>query len=120
MAFDRGQHVGEAAKDVRAYGLAFIGTGHRKDLVRRNTEVIRPKPNKALDETDVRRDGGFDADFGLVLNKLSRQWRRLLALLSLSRFRLGSLRIPVWRHRSVVGRANNYALRLRFLLRALR
>src|SRR5262249_35373835 len=78
MAFDRGQHVGEAAKDVRAYRLALIGTGHRKDLVGRNTEVIRPKPNKALDEADLRGDGGFDADFGLVLNKLSRQRRRLV------------------------------------------
>src|SRR5262245_61312946 len=47
MAFDRGQHVGEAAKDVRAYRLALIGTGHRKDLVGRNTEVIRPKPNRS-------------------------------------------------------------------------
>ena len=91
MAFDRGQQVGEAAKDVRAYRLALIGTGHRKDLVGRNTEVIRPKPNKALDETDLRGDCGFDADFGLVLNELSRQWRRLWALLGLSRFRLGSL-----------------------------
>src|SRR6516165_9799302 len=118
MAFDCGQHVDEAAKDVRAYRLAFIGTGHRKDLVGRNTEVIGPKPNKALDEADLAGDGGFDADFGLVLNELSRQWRRLLALLGRSRFRLGSLRIPVWFHRSVVGRADNYALRLRFLLRA--
>src|SRR5262249_36726851 len=120
MAFDRGQHVDEAAKDVRAYRLALIGTGHRNDLVGRNTEMIRPKPNKALDEADVRGDGGFDADFGLVLNELSGQWRRLLALLDLSRFRLGSLRIPVWFHRSVVGRADNHALRLRLLLRTLR
>src|SRR6516165_12771400 len=119
MAFDRGQHVGEAAKDVRAYRLALIGTGHRKDLVGRNTEVIRPKPNKALDETDLRGDGGFDADFGLVLNKLSRQWRRLV-LLSLSRSRVGRLRTLVRFHQIVVGRADNYALRLRFLLRALR
>src|SRR6516225_1237554 len=120
MAFDRGQHVDEAAKDVRAYRLAFIGTGHRKDFVGRNTEVIRPKPNKALDEADLGGDGGFDADFGLVLNELNGQWRRLLALLDLSRFRLGSLRIPAWFHRSFVGRADNDALRLRFLLRALR
>src|SRR5262249_7836355 len=60
MAFDRGQHVGEAAKDVRAYRLALIGAGHGKDLVGRNTEVIRPKPNKALDEADLRGDGGFE------------------------------------------------------------
>ena len=119
MAFDRGQQVGEAAKDVRAYRLALIGTGHRKDLVGRNTEVIRPKPNKALDETDLRGDCGFDADFGLVLNELSRQWRRLV-LLSLSRFRLGSLRIPVRVHRIAVGRANNHALGLGLLLGALR
>src|SRR2546427_4372956 len=120
MAFDRGQHVDKAAKNVGAYRLAFIGTGHRKDLVGRNTEMIRPKPNEPLDEADLRGDGGFDADFGLVLNKLRRQWRRLLALLSLSRFRVGSLRIPVRFHRIVVGRADNYALRLRFFLRALR
>jgi hypothetical protein len=31
-----------------------------------------------------------------------------------------SLRIPVWFHRTVVGRADKDALRLRFLLRALR
>src|SRR6516225_7748232 len=113
MAFDCGQHVDEAAKDVRAYRLAFIGTGHRKDLVGRNTEVIGPKPNKALDEADLAGDGGFDADFGLVLNELSRQWRRLLALLGRSRFRLGSLRIPVWFHRSVVGRAANFSFACR-------
>src|SRR5215831_5905474 len=65
MAFDRGQHVDEAAKDVRAYRFAFIGTGHRNDLVDRNTEVIPPKPNKTPDEADLRGDGGFDADFGL-------------------------------------------------------
>ena len=53
--------------------------------------MIRPKPNKVLDEADLSGDGGFDADFGLVLNKLNRQGR-LLVLLSLSRFRLGSLR----------------------------
>src|SRR5215813_2362389 len=111
MAFDPDQHVGEAAKDVRAYRLALIGTGHRKDLVGRNTEVIRPKPNKALDEADLRGDGGFDADFGLVLNKLSRQRRRLV-LLSLSRFRRGSLRIAVRFHRITVGHANNSALGL--------
>src|SRR5262249_16845539 len=120
MAFDRGQHIDEAAKDMRAYRLALIGAGHRKDLVGRNTEVIRPKPNKALDEADLRGDCGFDADFGLVLNELSRQWRRLWALLSLSRFRLGSLRIPVRVHRIAVGRANNHALDLCLLLGALR
>src|SRR5262249_52843620 len=81
------------AEDVRAYRLALIGTGHRKNLVGRNTEVVRPKPNKTLDEADVRGDGGLDADFGLVLNKQSRQLR-LLVLLILSRPRVGSLRIP--------------------------
>src|SRR5258708_39818008 len=120
MAFDRGQQVGEAAKDLRAYRLALIGTGHRKDLVGRNIEVIRPKPNKALGKTDLRGDGGFDADFGLVLNELSRQWRRLLALLGLSRFRLDSLRIPVRVHRIAVGRANNHALGVCLLLAAFR
>src|SRR5260221_13500793 len=105
MAFDRGQQVGEAAKDVRAHRLALIGAGHRKDLVGRNTEVIRPKPNKALDEADVRGDGGFDADFGLVLNELSRQWRRLLALLGLSRFRPASPRLPGRGPRNAVGPA---------------
>src|SRR5262245_50174224 len=119
MAFDRGQHVDEAAKDVRAYRLALIGTGHRNDLVGRNTEVIRPEPNKALDEADVRGDGGFDADFGLVLNELNGQWRRLV-LLSLSRFRRGSLRIGVRFHRIAVGHANNHALGLCLLLGALR
>ena len=54
------------------------------------------------------------------MNELNGQWRRLLALLDLSRFRVGRPRIPVWFHRSVVGRPDNYALRLRFLLRALR
>src|SRR5262249_8619727 len=119
MAFDRGQHVSKGAEDVRAYRLALIGTGHRKDLVGRHTEVVRPKPNKTLDEADVRGDGGFDAAIGLVFNEESRQLR-LLVLLILSRPRVGRLRIPVWFHRIVVGRADNYALRLRFLLRALR
>src|SRR5262249_25061683 len=119
MAFDRGQHVDEAAEDVRAYRLALIGAGNRKDLVGRNTEVIRPKPNKALDEADLRGDGGFNADFGLVLNKLSRQWRRLV-LLSLSRFRRGSLRIAVRFHRIAIGHADNHALGLCLLLGALR
>src|SRR5499433_956700 len=119
MAFDRGQHVGEAAKDVRAYRLALIGAGHGKDLVGRNTEVIRPKPNKALDEADLRGDGGVDADFGLVLNKLSRQWRRLV-LLRLSQFRRGSLRIAVRFDRIAVGHADNHALGLCLLLGALR
>src|SRR5262249_42069841 len=119
MAFDRGQHVDEAAKDVRAYRLAFIGTGHRNDLVRRNTEVIRPKPNKTLDEADLRGDGGFDADFGLVLNEESRQLR-LLVLLILSRSQVGSLRIPFCFHRFAVARADTYAFPPRFLLRALR
>src|SRR6266516_7752872 len=119
MAFDRGQHVDEAAKDARAYRLALIGAGHRNDLVGRNTEVVRPKPNKALDEADLGGDGGLDADFGLVLNKLSHEWRWLV-LLSLSRFRLGGLRIPVRFHCIVVGRANNHALRLFLLLGALR
>ena len=82
--------------------------------------MIRPKPNKALDEADLRGDRGFDADFGLVLNELSRQWRRLWALLDLSRFRLGSLRIPVRIHRIAVGHANNPALGLGLLLGALR
>src|SRR5262245_64900606 len=115
MAFDRGQHVDEAAKDVRAYRLAFIGTGHRNDLVRRNTEVIRPKPNKTLDEADLRGDGGFDADFGLVLNKQSRQLQ-LLVLLILSRSRVGRLGIRVWFPRIVFGRAEHDALSLRLLL----
>jgi hypothetical protein len=81
--------------------------------------MIRPKPNKALDKADLRGDGGFDADFSLVLNKQSRQLR-LLVLLILSRFPVGRLRILVRFHRSVVGGANNHAPRLRFLLRALR
>src|SRR5258708_3822103 len=118
MAFDRGQHVDKATKNVGAYRLAFIGTGHRKDLVGRNTEMIRPKPNKALDKADLRGDGGFDADFSLVLNKQSRQLR-LLVLLILSRFPVGRLRIPVRFHRIGVGSANNYFLLLLFLLRAL-
>src|SRR5262249_26872661 len=119
MAFDRGQHVDEAAKDVRAYRLAFIGTGHRNDLVRRNTEVIRPKPNKTLDEADLRGDGGFDPGFGLVLNEESRQLVSLV-LFILSRPEVASLRTPFWFPRIAVGRADTYALRLRFLLRALR
>jgi hypothetical protein len=81
--------------------------------------VVRPKPNKALDEADLGGDGGFGADFGLVLNKLSRQLR-LLVLLSLSRPPFGRLRISAWFHRIVVGRANNHALRLCLLLGALR
>src|SRR5262249_56093261 len=85
MAFDRGQHVDEASKDVRAYRLALIRARHRNDFVGRNTEVIRPKPNKTLGEADLRGDGGLDADFGLVLHKLNRQWRWLV-LLVLSRF----------------------------------
>src|SRR5262249_40010784 len=119
MAFDRGQHVDEASKDVRAYRLALISARHRNDFVGRNTEVIRPKPNKTLGEADLRGDGGFDADFGLVLNKLNRQWRWLV-LLSLSRFWLGSLRIPVRFHRIGLGRAGDHALCLRLFLGALR
>src|SRR5262249_25332629 len=92
------------AEDVRAYRLALIGAGHRNDLVRRNTEVIRPKPNKTLDEADLRGDGGFDADFGLVLNKQSRQLR-LLVLVILSRSRFGRLRVPGWFPGIVIGRA---------------
>jgi len=89
MAFDRGQHVDEAAKDVRAYRLAFIGTGHRKDFVGRNTEVIRPKPNKALDEADLGGDGGFDADFGL-------RFERAASAVAAAAGPAGSEPVPAW------------------------
>src|SRR5262249_29034625 len=68
MAFDRGQHVSEGAEDARPYRLALIGTGHRNDLVGRNTEGIGPKQKTTLDEDDLRCDGDADASFALRLN----------------------------------------------------
>src|SRR2546430_17098738 len=116
MGLDRGQHVDEAAQEVRSDRLALIGAGHRYDLIGRNAEMIRPKPNEPLDEADVGGDGGFDADFALVLNKLHRQCRG--RILILSRLRYWSLRIPVrvWR----AGGGRTPALRLGRLLGALR
>src|SRR6476659_3069850 len=116
MGLDRGYYVDEAAQDVRSDRLALIGAGHRYDLIGRNAEAIRPKPNETLDEADVGGDGGLDADFALVLDKL--HWQFRCRILILSRLRHGSLRIPirVWR----VGGGRTHALRLGRLLGALR
>ena len=71
VALDRGQHVDEAAERVGTDRFALIGAGHRGAFVGRNTEVIGPEPNKALDEADLGGEGGFDTDLGLVLYELN-------------------------------------------------
>src|SRR5919204_3697303 len=117
MSFDRGQHVDEAAQYVRPDRFALVGAGHRQDLVGRNAEMIRPKPNEPLDEADFGGDGRFDADFALVLHELHWQcWWRVL--LSLSRLRHGGLRIRAWVRR--VGGGRTHALPPRRLFWGLR
>ena len=75
MAFDRDQHVGETAKDMRPDRFALISAGHRNDLVGRNAEMVRPEPHKPFDKADLGADRGLEAHFGFVLDQLTGQLR---------------------------------------------
>ncbi len=80
MAFDRGQQVGKASEHVRTDRFALIGAGHREDAADRDTKMVRPEPDQALDEADVGADGGVEAHLGFTLDELSGQRRLLIAV----------------------------------------
>ena len=66
MAFDREQHVAEAAEHMRADRLALVAAGHRLNLVGRDAEMVRPEPHQPLGKADLGADRGVDARLRLV------------------------------------------------------
>ena len=68
VAFNRQQHVGEAARHVRADRLALIGAddGAQRTFVRRDAEVIGPEPRQPLGKADLRGQRGIEPGLGLL------------------------------------------------------
>ncbi len=82
MALGGKQHVAEAAERMGADRLTLITAGHGLNLVRRDTEMVRPEPDQPLGKADLGCDGGLDACRRFLQEQLLRQrglgWPRRL------------------------------------------
>ena len=77
MAFDREQHVAEAAERMGADRFALVGAANLAHvaLVGRHAEMVRPEPHQPLPEADLGAERRVDARLGLAQIDLLRRAR---------------------------------------------